>query len=102
MTESDSSRDTGRLERWLSRVLGWGSAISASLLALGLLLELMAVRKGPAAALDSAGLMILMATPMVRVAASVGEYLLARDWLFAALTGTVLVTLLASLMVAVR
>jgi hypothetical protein len=94
-----SPRD-GRLERWLARILGLGTAVSAALLAAGLLLQLAGAPHGPAELLVSAGLVILMATPLVRVAASVGEYVLARDWLFAGLTATVLVTLLASLAVA--
>ena len=92
--------DNTRLERWLAVVLGWGTAISATLLAIGLLLELSGATRGFAGSLTGAGLVILMATPVVRVAASVGEDLLARDWLFAGLTGMVLVTLLASLFVA--
>jgi uncharacterized membrane protein len=95
-----TTRDTGRLERWLARVLGWGTALSATLLAVGLLLELGGMPGGAAATVTSAGLVILMATPLVRVAASVAEYLLARDWLFATLTALVLGILLSSLGVA--
>jgi uncharacterized membrane protein len=91
---------TGRLERWLANVLRLGTAISTTLLAAGLVLELAGAPRGVAAALASAGLVILMATPIVRVAASVGEYVLARDWLFAGLTAAVLLTLLASVAVA--
>jgi|WetSurMetagenome_2_1015567.scaffolds.fasta_scaffold30814_2 uncharacterized membrane protein len=98
MTEPDD----GRLERWLARILGGGAALSAALLAAGLLLELVGGHRGASAALANAGLVILMATPILRVAASVGEYLLERDWLFAGLTGMVLATLLASLLVAFR
>ena len=98
MTRPESTR----LERWLATILGWGTALSASLLALGLLMELAGIERGVAVGLTGAGLVILMATPLVRVAASVGEYLLARDWLFASLTGIVLATLVASLLVAFR
>jgi uncharacterized membrane protein len=94
--------DDNRLERWLARVLGWGTALSATLLAAGLLFELAGATPGFAHSLTSLGLVILMGTPLARVAASVGEYLLARDWLFAALTATVLLTLLASVVVAMR
>jgi uncharacterized membrane protein len=91
-----------RLEGWIARILGLGTAASATLLAVGLLLELGGGGRGFAVSLTSAGLVILMATPLVRVAVSVVEYLLARDWLFASLTGMVLATLLASLLVAFR
>jgi uncharacterized membrane protein len=89
-----------RLELALAKILGWGAAVSATLLAAGLLLQLAGATGGFAGRLTSLGLVILMITPLLRVAATVGEYLLARDWLFAALTATVLFTLLASLAVA--
>lgn len=92
--------DTSRLERWIARILGWGSALSATLLGAGLLLELSGAPGGFAPRLTSGGLVILMVTPLLRVAVSVGDYLLARDWLFAGLTALVLATLLASLAVA--
>jgi uncharacterized membrane protein len=95
-----TAQDTGRLERWLSKVLGTGAAASATLLAAGLLLQLAGVQTKAAGTIEGAGLVILMATPVVRVAASVVDYLLDRDWLFALLTGIVLATLLASLLVA--
>ncbi len=43
-----------------------------------------------------------MATPVTRVVVSVGQYAVDRDWLFASLTLTVLVVLLASLVAAVH
>jgi uncharacterized membrane protein len=94
------SGETPRLERWLHVILGVGTAVSAVLLGAGLLLELAGFRGGFAAALTNVGLVILMATPLARVVASVAEYTLARDWLFAWLTGTVLAILLGSLVVA--
>lgn len=97
-----NTSDTNRLELALGKVLGAGTAVSATLLAVGLLLELAGVRSTVARTLDSAGLIVLMATPLLRVTASVLEYLLARDWLFATLTTMVLVTLLGSLFVAMR
>lgn len=94
--------ETTRLGRWLGRILGWGAASSAILLAAGLVLELTGTPARLASGLANAGLLILLATPLVRVAASVVEYLLARDWLFAALTGAVLATLLGSVLVAIE
>ena len=90
---------TDRLERWLGKILTAGVLASTGLLAAGLLLQLIGVEPGASAALTNAGLIVLMATPVARVIVSVVEYTLERDWLFAALTTTVLVILLASLAV---
>ena len=94
--------DTGRLERILGVVLRFGAVISTSLLAVGLILSLSSpsVPLGPL--LMSAGLLILMATPVARVVASVIGYAAERDWTFLVLTATVLVILLGSLLVALN
>ena len=93
---------TDRLERSLGKILTAGVLASTGLLAAGLLLQLLGAVPGAAAALTNAGLIVLMATPVARVAVSVIEYSLERDWLFAMLTTTVLVILLASLAVSMR
>jgi uncharacterized membrane protein len=92
----------GRLERSLGRILTVGVLASTGLLAAGLLLQLLAVEAGVAARLTQAGLIVLMATPVARVVASVVEYAVERDWLFAMLTTTVLIILLGSLAVSMR
>ncbi len=93
---------TDRLERWLGKILTAGVLASTGLLAAGLLLQLFGVEPGASAALTSGGLIVLMATPVARVVASVVEYTVERDWLFAMLTTTVLVILLGSLVVSMR
>jgi uncharacterized membrane protein len=93
---------TDRLERWLGKILTAGVLASTGLLAAGLLLQLLGVEPGAASALTQAGLIVLMATPVARVVASVVEYVLERDWLFAMLTTTVLIILLGSLIVSMR
>jgi uncharacterized membrane protein len=93
---------TDRLERWLGRILTAGVLASTGLLAVGLILQLLGVQPGGAAALTRGGLIVLMATPVARVVVSVVEYALERDWLFTALTTTVLVILLGSLAVALN
>jgi uncharacterized membrane protein len=92
--------DTSRLERILGAVLRTGALASTVLLAAGLALALgrPAATLGPL--LTAAGLVILMATPVARVIASVIGYATERDWTFCALTATVLVILLGSLFVA--
>jgi uncharacterized membrane protein len=91
---------TGRLEDTLGVVLRTGALASTALLAVGLALALVSPSSAPGRALTSAGLVILIATPVARVVASVISYAIERDWVFLALTGTVLVILLGSLAVA--
>jgi uncharacterized membrane protein len=98
MTNADSS---GRLERVLGRILKAGALTSTALLAVGLLLELAGIDPSLAATLTRAGLVVLMATPVARVVVSVAEYAAARDWVFFALTASVLVILIGSLLVAI-
>jgi uncharacterized membrane protein len=51
------------------------------------------------AALVQVGLVILLLTPVARVAASVVGFFMERDWLYVAITAVVLAVLLASLFV---
>ena len=89
-----------RLERLLGRVLRAGAVSSTVLLAAGLLLRLAGIDPGLSTVLTQIGLVVLMATPVARVVVSVADYGAQRDWTFLALTGTVLVILLGSLLVA--
>jgi uncharacterized membrane protein len=91
-----------RLERLLGVVLKWGALTSTTLLAAGLLLQLVGVDPTASSLLTRAGLIILMATPVGRVVVSVWDYAQQRDWTFFALTATVLVILLGSLVVSTR
>lgn len=91
---------TERLERVLGKILGWGVAASTTLLASGLLLQLLGLLPSASATLTHAGLMALIATPVARVVVSVIEYVLDRDWPFAAMTAAVLIILVGSLLVA--
>ena len=43
------------------------------------------------------GFLVLVATPMVRVAVSVVAYVMDRDWVYAAITGLVLIVLVAGM-----
>jgi uncharacterized membrane protein len=82
-----------RLERLLGRVLVAGLILSATVLAVGLVVELLG---GNAHRLLQLGLIVLMATPILRVGVSFVEYLRMRDWFFAATTAAVLAVLLTS------
>ncbi len=85
-------RGMARLERHLGRLLITGVLASAVALAAGLALFLAA--PGPLSSdLLAAGLVVLMATPMLRVAVSVAEYVRMRDWFFVAVTLVVLAEL---------
>ncbi len=97
-----SDAGSARLERWLGRILGVGAVTSTTLLALGLVLQLANVLPNVADDLTHLGLILLIATPVARVVASVVDFTMSRDWIFTALTSLVLVILLGSLLVAIR
>jgi uncharacterized membrane protein len=91
-----------RLERWLGKILGIGAVTSTAFLAVGLVLQLLGVLPNIADDMTHTGLIILIATPVARVVASVVDFTISRDWLFTTLTALVLVILLGSLLVAIR
>lgn len=85
------------LEDLLGRLLTTGVVTSAVTLAIGLVLQL--------ASYDGhlvlqTGLILLMATPVLRVIVSLVEYVRLRDWFFTATTGAVLLVLLTSIVLA--
>ena len=86
-----------RLERMIGVVLRVGVATSSICLAVGLVLE---IQGGPAASASAvllqAGIIVLLATPVARVVVSIVQYANQRDWAFVALTGIVLIELMAS------
>lgn len=89
-----------RLEYHLGRLLVAGVAVSAGTLTIALGLWL-ADPEAPAASwLLNAGLVVLMATPILRVLVSFAEYVRIRDWLFVATTIVVLLELTATVLVA--
>lgn len=81
--------DVQRLERLLARLMLRGVQASAACLLAGLALWVFAARLDDAGRLMTAGLIALMATPMLRVAVSVVEAVRLRDWFFVVTTGTV-------------
>jgi uncharacterized membrane protein len=92
---------TDALECVLGRVLRVGVRVSAVLLGLGLGVFSSGYAPPVADTLFHAGLVTLMATPMLRVVISVVEYARARDWLYLATTGAVLLVLIGTVVVAV-
>ena len=102
MTTPPSSADDRGFESALGRLLGIGVLSSSACLALGLALTLLRPAHGAQRTLLTTGLLLLMATPIARVAVSAVTYARRRDWLFAALTGIVLLELFASVAAAFR
>lgn len=97
-----SAAEHERLERWLGKILGVGAVTSTALLTVGLVLQLAGTLPDVANDLTHLGLIILIATPVARVVASVVDFTMSRDWVFVTLTSLVLVILLGSLLVAIR
>lgn len=91
-----------RLERHLGLLLITGVMLSAVALALGLLVLVLAPASPSAPRLLAAGLMILMATPMLRVVLSIVEYIRMREWSFVATTVVVLTQLAIGVFYALR
>jgi uncharacterized membrane protein len=89
-----------RLEALLTRLLFVGGAVSTGLLLAGLGLSLLDLYRDASELLLNLGLVTLMATPILRVAVSVVEYVRERDWWFALATVTVLATLFLSIWIA--
>ena len=88
------------LERWVGAVLRAGVMASSACLAVGLVLVLFTGAGGAAGILLQTGIIVLLATPVARVVVSTVQYVIARDWTFAALTVIVLVELMASVVAA--
>ncbi|HXE80554.1 MAG TPA: DUF1634 domain-containing protein [Vicinamibacterales bacterium] len=96
MTEN---HDTQRLERTLGRVLTVGTRASTVCLAIGLLLAWMTGDR-TAAILLHAGIVALMATPVLRVAVSAVALALRREWRLVVCAVIVLALLAVSILAA--
>ena len=88
------------LESILGRVLTFGTRASTVTLALGLAATFLAPGHRVTAALLTAGLLVLLLTPVARVVVSVAGYIRERDWPFVLCTGIVLVLLIGSFVAA--
>jgi uncharacterized membrane protein len=82
-----------RLEHRVGRLLVVGVTLSAAALAVGLGLFLTNPEWPIGTRVIDAGLIILMATPILRVVISVVEYVRMREWFFASITLAVLAVL---------
>jgi len=90
------------LERTLGRLLAVGVTISSVALGAGLAVALTLGTGAVATFLLTAGVLVLLATPITRVAVSSIGYARRRDWLYVVLTLVVLAELIASILAAVR
>ena len=82
-----------RLELTLGRLLHAGVVASALCLAAGLLLSLLRGRSALSNGALTLGLLMLMATPIMRVVVSLAAYIRMRDWFFVVTTVMVFVLL---------
>jgi uncharacterized membrane protein len=96
MSASRSTGTSPRMERLVGIVLRAGVVVSSVCLTVGLLLSLATGGGAPATLLLNIGIIVLLATPLARVVVSTIEYVVERDWRFAALTCIVLLELIAS------
>jgi uncharacterized membrane protein len=88
------------LEQRVGSILRAGVYLSTACLAVGVTVSFVLGQGQVAVVLMNAGLMILMATPVARVVASVAEYARERDWTFVLLTSIVLLELSAGIIAA--
>lgn len=88
------------LEQRLGRVLTVGTRLSTAVLAMGLAATFALPGSRFAQTLLTIGLLVLLLTPVARVAVSVVGYLGERDWWFVLYTGIVLALLIASFVAA--
>jgi uncharacterized membrane protein len=91
-----------RLERHLGWLLISGVAVSSALLLLGLLLQIVSPVGSTAGHFLAIGLIILMATPILRVVVSIVEYVRMREWFFVVTTVVVFIELMAGVTYALR
>jgi uncharacterized membrane protein len=96
----DDSPSLVRLEVRLGHLLVTGVIASAILLASGLGLWLSGSHPLASARLLNAGLIALMATPILRVLVSFAEYIAMKQWFFAGVTVLVLLELSVTVLVA--
>jgi uncharacterized membrane protein len=112
--EAQAAQERRGLNEVVHGVLILGLLISTALMIAGVGLDLFAQRELPTSVPDigdainrvlvlrpsgflALGLLILIATPILRVIGSIGAFVYARDWRFASLTALVLIVLLVSL-----
>jgi uncharacterized membrane protein len=90
------------LEKTLGRLLRIGVTLSTLALGAGLAASFLGADAAVTATLLRTGIIVLIGTPVARVAVSSMAYARNRDWIFVVLTLAVLGELVASILAAVR
>jgi uncharacterized membrane protein len=90
------------LEQRLGRLFIVGLSISAVALAVGLASYLVFPQATVPVLLLDGGLLVLMATPLLRVVVSIVEYIRLGDWFFVTTTVIVLIELSVTMIYALR
>jgi uncharacterized membrane protein len=96
----DTAGSSSPLDRTGATLLTWGVLLSALCTIAGLCVWLAAAGDWRAIALLNAGLMTLMATPILRLCVAVVQFAQARDWFFLVTTVAVLAVLAITLILA--
>jgi uncharacterized membrane protein len=99
---SATHESLARLEHHLGRLFAIGLSLSAAALVIGLTMFLFVPNAESRTWFLNAGLVILMATPILRVVVSVIEYVKMRDWFFVVATIVVLLELSVTMIYALR
>jgi uncharacterized membrane protein len=99
---TDRQAQFDRLERRLARILRAGVYVSVALLVGGLAIHPAAGAQQASLGLLHAGLVVLIATPIVRVVSSFLSFVRDGDWPFAGLTAAVLAILGITITLALR
>jgi uncharacterized membrane protein len=89
-----------QLEQVLGRLLHYGTLLASAVIAAGLILA--AASGAPGVRIATAGIVILILLPVVRVGAMVIFFLRARDYRFGAIAVLVLLIILFSYLVGAR
>ena len=91
----DDQRRLHRMENLLAGLLRYGAIVASAWIAAGLMLSLFGggvpmLHAGLADRCMAIGIVLLIALPAIRVALTTAVFLFERDYLFAAISGTVL------------
>ena len=84
------------LESAIGQVQRWGVALSSAMIAVGVILEVL--RNARAVEVIQAGVLLLIATPWLRVTLSLGMFLRLRDWFYVGVCAFLLATMIAGLL----
>lgn len=94
----------GRLEHWLAKLLHYGTWAATGIIATGLAISLLSQRGGPLGntlpgmPIVTAGIVLFMLLPIMRLILMLGMFLHQRDYRFGAIAALVLLIVAAGLL----